>query len=69
MCDRAHYLVIMYEFGSYKNVFITISTGYVVQVQVQDTAAGRQLQGHGTIDCATHNLKRYVDTDRNSNCK
>ena len=44
MCDRAHYLVIMYVFGSYKNVFITISTGYVVQVQVQDNCKGLTLQ-------------------------
>ena len=53
---RALYLAIVYEFGSYKNRLWPYQQVMWVQVQVQDAAAGRQLQR--TADCATHNLKR-----------
>ena len=38
---------------------------HIDRLWVEDPDAGRQLQR--TADCATHNLTRYVNMDRNSN--
>ena len=66
VCYRAEYLVIMYEFGSCKNILAVVKTGYGSKIQLQaDNCKGQQtVQPTTSQDTLTWIETQITNADR-----